>query len=128
MIPLALYYIRWHYSYALSDIIGIIRNFLWFFYEFFSIPLLLKTLFVPFHRLSETAHKGFDPSAWAEAFMVTTMMRVVGAFLRILLIGMGVLFLVLTLLGGMFILAVWVFAPAMLIFLFGSGLTLITVG
>ncbi len=128
MIPLAFYYIRWHYSMAIRDLFGIIGNFLWFFYEFFSIPLLLKTLFVPFHRLQETAHKGFKPSAWAEAFIVTTLMRFVGALMRIMLITIGICFIVTTFIVGTAVMVTWLLAPLMLLFLVISGVTLIGIG
>jgi hypothetical protein len=113
---------------AIHDLLGIIGNFLWFFYEFFSIPLLLKTLFVPFHRLQETAQKGFKPSAWAEAFIVTTLMRLVGAFLRILLITIGIFFMILTIVVGTGVMLTWIAAPLMLLFLLISGVTLIGIG
>ncbi len=128
MIPLAYYYVRWHYSMAIRDLVGIIGNFFWFFYEFFSIPLLLKTFFVPFHRLEEQRTKAFKPQAWAEALLVTSLMRMVGALLRSLLIVIGIFFLLLTgVLGGTMLIA-WICAPLLLGILVMSSLTLIAVG
>lgn len=128
MIPLAYYYFRWHYSMAVSDLVRIVGNFLWFFYEFFSIPLLLKTLFVPFHRLNEAPKKGFHVGAWFEAFIVTSLMRLVGALLRILLVVFGIFFLALTVVVGSAVLITWVLAPLFLTFLVASGVTLIAAG
>jgi hypothetical protein len=128
MIPLALYYIRWHYSHGVTDLIGIVRNFLWFFYEFFSIPLLLKTFFVPFHRLAVTATQGFHPEEWFEAFIVTTLMRIVGAFMRTLLIVLGLALMLATLLIGLGVLVVWLMAPLFVFILISSGVTLFVAG
>jgi hypothetical protein len=128
MIPLAFYYIRWHYSMAIRDLVGIIGNFFWFFYELFSIPLFLKTFFVPFHRLEEQKTKAFKPEIWFENFVVNTLMRLVGAGLRTVLILFGVLFLVLTFIIGSLVLVTWILAPLMLTFLVASGVTLIAAG
>jgi hypothetical protein len=128
MIPLTFYYIRWHYSMAIRDLVGIIGNFFWFFYELFSIPLFLKTFFVPFHRLAEPATKAFKPGVWFENFIVNSLMRIVGAALRTLLIFIGVCLLAVTGIVGALVLITWILAPLMLTFLIASGVTLIAAG
>lgn len=128
MASLLFYYLRWHYSIAIRDMVGIIRNFVWFFYEFFSIPLLLQTFFVPFHRLAEKRTQGFHPEAWAEAFVVNTLMRGVGMGLRAFLIVLGVTCILMTVCIGIGMFMTWIMAPLLLTFLVGSAVTLITVG
>lgn len=127
MAPLALYYIRWHYTYALHDFVGIGENFLWFLYHFFSLPTLTRTLFVPFYRLSEKPHKNIvaDPEAWAEALVVNTMMRLIGALMRTSLILTGVVVLCVSALTTLLLFVAWVLAPLLLFFLIASGVSLI---
>lgn len=122
---LAFYYLRWHYTQGVIDLVNNIINVVWFVYHFFSIPLLLRTFFVPFHRLQESAVKGFNIEQWAEAFLITTLMRLVGALLRTFLIILGVVFLLLVFVGGSVLLFVWLTMPLILTFLIGLGLTLI---
>ncbi len=125
MAQLAFYYFRWHYTQGTIDLVNNVINFLWFILNFFSIPLLLRTFFVPFHRLQETATKGFNIEKWAEAFMVTLLMRLVGALLRTFLILIGVLLLTVVFVGGSILLFTWLLLPVFLFFLVGLGLTLI---
>ena len=125
MAQLAFYFLRWHYTQGVIDLVNNIINLLWFVYNFFSIPLLLRTFFVPFHRLQETAVKGFNIEKWAEALLVTTLMRLVGALLRTFLIALGIVFLLAVFVGGSILLFVWLLLPVFLFFLVGLGLTLI---
>ncbi len=125
---LALYYIKWHYSRAIFDLIGIIRNFLWFFYNFFSIRLLLKTFFKPFRRLGENYNKGLDLQAMAESFIINTLMRFVGMLLRLTLITIGILCMLFTVLFGIFFLTAWILSPVLVLFLILFGIKLISIG
>ena len=128
MLMLSFYYLRWHYSDGIFDLVGVIRNFLWFFYEFFSIPLLLKTLFVPFNRIKEEHQKGFNPALWAQELLVNTLMRVVGALLRVLTILIGIIIELLTLISGFAFVIIWLCVPLLVIFLIGFGIIYIILG
>lgn len=130
MFTLAFYYVRWHYSQALRDLLNIVGNFVWFFYEFFSIPLLMKTFFVPFHRLEDDRKKRnmLDFGAIAEGIIVSLLMRIVGVIVRTTLIVMGITFIVLSIVFGACMLVIWLCAPLFLVFIVLSALTLIAVG
>ncbi len=124
-----LYYIKWHYTDAFIDLIGIIRNFLFFFYNLFSIKILFKTLFSPFHRMTEVYDKrGFNLEKLAEAFIVNSLMRAVGALLRIMLIITGIFFILLTFIFGAFFVIAWAIAPLLIVILFLIGLKFVSIG
>ena len=123
----AVYYVKWHYTQAVVDLIGIVKNFLWFFWEFFSIKLLLKSLFTPFHRLGQQYKGGLDLSNLAETILVNTLMRFVGFLLRSFLILLGILCILLTFVVGIFFLVAWVLAPLLLVFLIAFGVKMITI-
>jgi hypothetical protein len=125
MVRVALYYLQWHYGMAVRDVLRVWSNFLWFFYTFFSITLLAKTLFQPFRRLDEGYKKGFYPSAWAEQFGVNLLMRFVGALLRLTLIFVGLVAIILTILGGALFFFAWLLAPLLVVLLTIAGVTLI---
>jgi hypothetical protein len=120
-------YTLWHYSKAVKEYIHIVFNFVWFFYTFFSIPILLKSFFAPFKRLKEDYGGGFNPQKWLEAFVITTLMRIVGMLMRSILIIFGVFFIILTVIVGLFFLVVWLLAPLFVCFLFVYGFKLVTI-
>lgn len=124
----AFHYIIWHYSSAIRDLIGIVINFIWFFFNFFSIETLLKTLFLPFGRLGEKYKKGVNVGAWAETFIVNALMRIVGFLLRICLIFIGLVLILLTIIIGITLLLAWLFAPFLLVFLVSFGFKLLSIG
>jgi len=115
-------YLSWHYGTGILDLLNVWRNFLWFFYHFFSIPLLLRTLFSPLMRLREGYPRGFDPQAFASTVLVNLVMRIVGAFLRIFLIALGIVVLALVTLLGPALLLVWLTLPALIPALIVLGL------
>ncbi len=57
-------------------------NIHWFLYHYFSVPVLLRTFFAPFHRLRERRMRGFDLEDWASVIAVNALMRVVGMVVR----------------------------------------------
>lgn len=123
MVPLFFEYAAWHYSRALTDYMRVWSNVMWFLFNFFSVPLLLKTLFAPFHRLDEHYRKGFYPSDWANTFILNMLMRVVGAFVRLMIILMGLTTLALACVAGVVVFAVWLLAPVFVAGLVVTGLT-----
>lgn len=125
MVALGFLYLRWHYTRALGDLAMIAGNFLWFVYEFFSIPLLLRTLVVPFRRITETPQRTLDISAWFAAKIVNTLMRLVGAVVRLWVIALGCISLCgVTLLSGIAF-CLWLAAPLLLLALACAGIALV---
>jgi hypothetical protein len=116
------YYILWHYSGAIADIVRIWRNYLWFFYHFFSIPVLFKTLFSPWRRLQEEYKGGFDIENFFATKVVNTMMRLVGAFVRLAFIIVGIVVISIVFLGGLLFLAIWLALPLIALGLLIIGL------
>lgn len=127
MPSLFFYYTFWHYGEAPRDIIQIWKNVLWFFYNFFSIPLLLTSLFAPFERLDEHTGKRFDVQAIFESLIVNILMRLVGFGLRFFTIILGTFLLLTTLIGGLVVLVIWLLAPLVLTLLMLTGLFLIAI-
>jgi len=115
------FYILWHYTKAWQDIFRIIGNYLWFVGNFFSINLLLRTLFFPWKRLSVKGGKGTSDS-FLGAVLVNIMMRVIGFLARTLTIVAGICSLFLTLILSAILMAAWLFLPVIVFFLFFGGL------
>ncbi|HBT81715.1 TPA: hypothetical protein DEB04_03275 [Candidatus Giovannonibacteria bacterium] len=117
-------YFIWHYGSALKDILELAKNFFWFFYHFFSIPLLAKTLLSPIWRLSEKYRRGFDPQALFETLIVNLISRLVGFILRTILLLAGLLVELFLLLALIPVFAAWIFLPLLIPLLFLAGLTM----
>lgn len=114
--------IRWYYSTALRNLFKIWRDFVWFFYHFFSIGVLFRTLFSPWRRLDEGYKKGLELEAWFETFIVNSLMRVVGAMMRMLFIIIGLVALILITISIVPLILAWIIFPFVLLALFIIGL------
>lgn len=119
------HYIVWHYSIALGLIANIWRNMLWFTIHYFSIPLLLRSLFAPWKRMTESKGRGFDLEAIAGAIVINFFSRLVGAIARGVLICIGLATLAVEFVSIALVFAVWLTAPALIVILFLWGLMFI---
>lgn len=125
MISFVFSYFKWHYTRGFVDLYGLIRNFMWFVYHFFSIPVLTHTLFSPWERQGERYKKGFDVEGFFETFVINIIMRIVGFLLRSFVILTGILTLVVVFLLGIVALTIWPLIPVIIVVLFLSGLRLL---
>lgn len=118
-------YLKWHYSRALKNLFLIWKDFVWFIWYFFSIGELARTLFAPWRRLNEEYQKGLAVGSWGETLIVNTLMRLVGAIFRLVLIAVGLVLLLLVIVLLLPALALWLALPAVLLSGFIQGLILI---
>lgn len=118
-------YLAWHYSLALADFLAIWENFFWFFYHFFSLPVLFRTLFAPWKRLGESYKQGFDPGAIISTLIVNGLMRLVGLGARLFVIIAGLLAQVIVFLIGVAGLILWLASPFLVPIFWFLGLYLI---
>ena len=102
---------------------GVYLNFLWFVTNFFSIPNLLATFVSPFMRMQEGFSRGFDPEDIAAVIVVNILMRIVGVVMRTVVIAAGLVCLGVVFVGGLVIMALWIFVPFIVIGLFMAGVT-----
>ncbi len=117
-------YLSWHYTRAFRDIGSVWLNFMWFILHFFSIPLLLRTLFSPWRRVS-AGHKKGDLEDYAQAIAFNLMSRLVGFLVRIVLVVVGLIALTLLILGFVVFLIAWSFLPFAAVFSMMWGFSLI---
>jgi hypothetical protein len=104
-------YALWHYSIAFSDIARFSMNMTWFLWRVFSVPELTINLFTPFQRLNEDKPKVFSLENVLSAFVVNSLMRVVGAIARLPIILCGLVFSLLSALCGVVLFVVWPLVP-----------------
>lgn len=73
--------------------------------------------------MSEEYREGFAPQAVFETFIVNTLMRLIGLFSRLVLIGLGISVWLITLALGPIIAIVWLGMPLWWLMLLVRGLT-----
>ena len=119
-------YLRWHYSRALRDFLGVWYNYLWFVGNVFSAGTLFRTLLLPLRLIEED--KGnlvLDPVRYAQGLLVNVIMRIVGAVTRLILIVVALLLWTILLAVGAVMFILWLILPIMLLQSLYAGITLL---
>jgi len=114
----------WYYTRGFLDVLAVWFNFMWFITHFFSIPLLLRTLFSPWKRMTDD-EKPHSIEAYMEAFVMNVMSRIFGAIIRTTIIFVGMLALCLGVVALGAGLVFWLFAPFILVYSFFYGIALL---
>ncbi len=120
-------YIHWHFGTALRELFEFWKNLSWFGYHFFSLPLLVKTLFRPIYRINEATvpGAGFEFELFFENIAFNMMARVVGFVLRIFLIFLGAVYQIVILLIGPLLFLIWLSLPVLSLILLIVGIGMI---
>lgn len=113
---IAPYYIHWHYGRALNGIIEITQNLAWFLWHFFSVGVLMQTLFSPWQRLQEQHKRGLDIGNYLSSLTINIVMRCVGALVRSIFIILGLISICFTYVGGVIVFIVWLAFPLAVVF------------
>ena len=116
-------YLVWHYSTAYNDIVHIWWNYIWFVNHLFSVPDVIKSLFAPFKRLQEEKSSILiHPEEFFSNLLVNLIMRMVGFFLRTVIIFMALLGFTMVIIGGLLLLSLWTILPVLIVVLVINGL------
>ncbi len=117
-------FIVWYFFEIPREMIRIWRNFLLFNFNFFSIPLLFKTLFSHWRRYKYSYGTGFDLHRYLDAFSFNAVSRAIGTVVRSFTILTGLFCEILILILGLFVIIGWLILPIFLIFtlLYGFGI------
>jgi len=105
----------WQFFDVPKEIVRGWKNFLKFNLNYFSIPLLLKTLFSPWRRYRVSYGKGFDIGRYFSAFFSNLIFRMLGAILRSFLIFIGLLVEVFIIFMGLVVFFGWLVLPVLLV-------------
>jgi hypothetical protein len=109
-------WVFWHFIEMPKNILKSWKDIFRFYLNYFSIPLLLKTLFAPWRHNLSSYPKGFDLGEYFEIFISNLISRTIGAILRFFLILIGFFVEILIILAGIIILFIWFVLPFCLIF------------
>lgn len=106
-------WISWQFFEMPRNILVGLRNFLKFGLNYFSIPLLLKTLFSHWRRYRWLYPKGLDLGKYFEALISNLISRFLGFIMRLVLIIVGILAEIFILFVGTVIFIGWLIIPAL---------------
>ena len=118
-------YAKWHYGRGIKEYVGITGNILGFLWHFFSFKILLQTLLQPVRRLGEGYEKGMGVANFFSALLVNILMRLVGLFLRLSIMFVGLCVYVLIIPILFLVLVVWLALPVLIALCLSAAISLI---
>jgi len=118
-------YLKWYFNDVPREIYQAWNNYLYFTFNYFSIGLLIKTYFFPWHRYYFSFGKRWDLLKYMESLAGNIMSITIGIILRTFLIIFGVLALVFVFFVGILGFVFWFCLPLIIVFIFLIGLVLI---
>lgn len=125
MVSVMIIFWRWYYGEAVKNILTAWKNFVIFSMEYFSIPLLLKTLISPWKRDITKKPRGFDLKEIFQYLSFNAVSRVMGLIIRLPTICIGILSFFATVIFGALFFIIWLVLPLIIIGLFALALVLI---
>jgi len=108
-------YLQWHFVDRPRTILKAWGNCLRFNLNYWSVPLLLKTLFSHWRRYRYSYGKGFSPRRYFEVFSFNMLSRSIGFLLRTVLIVIGLIAEIFVFLIGLIVFLFWLVLPFILI-------------
>jgi len=115
-------YLKWHFYEMPKEIQKGWFNYLRFYLNFFSIPILLKTFFSPWKRYRWSYGRGFSFSRYFEVFISNMATRLIGMVMRTILIIIGLIVDIFILVAGACVYILWWFLPVLIPAIFVIGL------
>ena len=101
----------WHFYEMTNFLLQAWKNYILFTINYFSLPLLVQTLFSPWRRYQWLYARGFDPWQYFETFVSNIVSRVLGAICRVVLIIIGAASQLIVMVLGLFIIMGWLLLP-----------------
>jgi hypothetical protein len=105
----------WQFYEMPKFLFSIWRNYLFFGLDFFSIPLLLKTLFSPWRKYNWVYPKNFDIKEFFNTLISNFVSRILGAMCRIVLIIVGAVAQFFIFIIGIVVIILWLLIPFVIV-------------
>lgn len=104
-------FFSWHFVEIPKKILKTTGNYLIFFYYYFSVGLLLRTLFFPWRKLIEEKKAGFDLGEVFNVLTFNLISRGIGAFVRLMVVLGWLACEIITVPIGIIVFLVWILLP-----------------
>ena len=114
----------WYFYEMPKFLLEVWKNYILFALNYFSLPILLKSFFSPWHKYRWQYPKGINVVEFFNTLISNTFSRILGAGMRTVLIIVGTLFQIFVIFAGLIIFLAWIFGPFIVIagFLFAINL------
>lgn len=110
-------WLAWHFYEAPAFLFSVWKNYLLFVLDYFSMPLLLSTLFSPWRKTAWSYSRKFVIGEYLGNIITNTFSRILGAILRLVLIIAGIMVELLVAIMGAAVMVCWILLPLICIFL-----------
>ncbi len=117
-------WVNWYFTEVPQAILRGWKNILAFNLNYFSLPLLLKTLFSYWRQYRWYYPRGFDIAKYAEVSFSNLISRVLGAVIRIFILFLGIAAEIIIFVAGAIVLIIWLIMPLLVVFGLWQGLRL----
>ena len=105
-------FITWHYSKGMESFLEIWKDYLVFFWNYFSVFDLFQTLFYPWKKdIYFRDWRGLHPLRWLQQKLTNLLARFLGSVVRSAVIVSGILIELLVFLSGIILFFFYIFAP-----------------
>lgn len=118
-------WLEWYFFTAVRIIYNNWKEILLFNLYFFSIPFLIKTLFSYWHKYRSYYGSILEPGKFLETFVGNAISRILGAFMRLSLIFIGLFVQIVLFCFFVLSLILWIAVPFVSIILIVMGISLI---
>jgi hypothetical protein len=108
-------WVRWHFIEVPAFLFSVWKNYLSFGLYFFSVPLLIATLFSPWKRYKWSYPNSFDIGGYVSTFISNIFSRIIGAICRIPIIVAGIIGQIILFFAGLIAIVFWVLTPFIMI-------------
>jgi len=125
-LAVVVHYLIWHYTRALVEFSHIYKNIIAFVYNFFSVPILIRSYFAPWRRMGEAYPKNvLNFAELGSVLAVNLIMRLVGVVMRTVMIIVGLVVTVVAIIFYPVLLILWLLLPFIITVLILLGLGLL---
>ena len=104
-------WLSWQFFEMPKFLLGVWKNYILFALNYFSLLLLLKSLFSPWRRYRWRYPKGFNIGEFFNTLISNAASRLLGAMVRVVLIAVGIVFQVFVILAGLVVFLFWMLLP-----------------
>jgi len=105
----------WHFIEMPKFLLGVWNNYILFALNYFSLPILLKSLFSPWRRYRWNYPKWYEVTEFLSTLASNVFSRILGAMVRVVLIVIGILFQIFVIVSGFIVILLWILIPFFII-------------
>lgn len=105
----------WHFIETPKFLLEVWKNYILFASNYFSLQILLKSLFAPWRKYKWNYPRSFNVFEFFNTLVSNAFSRFLGALMRTILIVVGIFFQIFVIFAGLIIFLLWILVPFIII-------------